>query len=244
MKYLVLTLTCLSFFSGSFATADNQKIDMKKDFSSLGDNDAVEQRAKALDPKNKYKAVQGRAIDMNMRLEMGVNYGLTSGGDPYYSTQTLGANLDFHLNPNWSIGGRYYHSYNALNAEGQNAFQSANSNFVSGVNYNTPAIDYPSDTTLGVINWYPIYGKLDLFGQITHFDIYFLGGYGVTELNSGAAGTLALGGGFGLWLTQHITARLEARYQEYNDHPYFDLPQSYTRQINQVVYMGSIGFML
>jgi len=240
MKNLVLTLTFISLFSGPLAMSDNQKIDMKKDFSTLGDNDAVEQRAKALDPKNKYKVVQGRAVDMNMRLEMGVNYGLTSGGDPYYSTQTLGANLDFHINPNWSVGGRYYHSYNALNSEGQAAFQS----FANGFNNNVPAIDYPSDTTLGVINWYPIYGKLDLFGQVTHFDIYFLGGYGVTNLSSGPAGTVAAGGGFGFWFTQHITARIEARYQEYNDHPYFDLPQSYTRQINEVVYMGSIGFML
>jgi len=240
MKTLVLALSLTSLLLSGTAKADYKKIDLKKDFSSLGDNDAVEQRAKALDPNNKYKVVQGRAVDMNMRLELGINYGLESGGDPYYSTQTLGANLDFHINPNWSVGGRYYHSYNALNSEGQSAFQS----FQNGWSNNSPAIDYPSDTTLGVLSWYPIYGKLDLFGAVTHFDVYFLGGYGVTDLSSGPAGTIAAGGGFGFWFSQHFTARLEARYQEYNDHPYHDVPGSYTRQINQVQYMGSLGFML
>jgi outer membrane beta-barrel protein len=240
MKYLVLILLSFSVGSGSLALADNEKIDLKKDFSSLGDNDAVLQRAKALDPKNKYKVVQGRAVDMNMRLEVGANVGTFSGGDPYYSAFNLGANLDFHINPNWSVGGRYYHAFNNLSAEGQ----MASSNQGVGVGTNAPVIDYATDTTLGVVSWYPIYGKLDLFGNVTHFDIYLLGGYGVTTLNSGPAGTFAAGGGFGLWLTQHITMRLEARYQAYDDHPYYNTPAAYTNQINEVVYMSSIGFLL
>jgi len=235
MKYLVLTLLSFSVIAGNIARAENQKIDLKKDFSSLGDNEAVLRRAKALDPKNKYKVVQGRAVDMDMRLELGANIGTFSGGDAYYNGFNLGANLDFHLNSNWSIGGRYYHSYTSLSAEGQSASSSPTT---------TPSIDYATDTTLGLVSWYPIYGKLDLFGSVTHFDIYLLGGYGVTTLNSGSSGTFAGGGGFGLWLSQHVTARLEARYQQYNDHPYYGTSAAYSRQINEVVYMSSLGFLL
>ena len=74
MKFLALTLLSISFLSAGLASADNQNIDLKKDFSTLGDNDAVVQRAKALDPKNKYKVVQGRAIDMNMKVEVGCRF--------------------------------------------------------------------------------------------------------------------------------------------------------------------------
>jgi len=52
------------------------------------------------------RIVQNRAVDRNLRLEIGANYGLVSGGDVYYRTQNLGANLDFHITPHWSIGAR------------------------------------------------------------------------------------------------------------------------------------------
>lgn len=229
----------------SSGTTQKHRIDLQKDFDSLGDNDAVVEKAKALDPKNKYKVVQSRLVDRNMRLELGVNAGLVGGGDSYYSTNTLGANLDFHINPNWSVGGRYYHSFNTLTSEGNTAFQNAENNRASGLPYTTPAIDYPSDTTLGVVSWYPIYGKLNMFDMgVSHFDIYMLGGYGVTSLSSGTAGTLALGGGFGFWFTNWLAMRLEGRYQTYNDHPYYDTPAAYTRQVNDFVGMASIGFLL
>ena len=75
-----------------------------------------------MDPHNEVSIVQNRAVDRNMRLELGVNYGLVGGGEAYYQTQNLGANLDFHINPHWSVGARYYHSFNSLTSEGQAVF--------------------------------------------------------------------------------------------------------------------------
>jgi outer membrane immunogenic protein len=242
MKNLIVLLFALLL--SLTATADTSKsIDMKKDFDSLGDNDAVIQRAKALDPKNKYKVVQGRTVDRNMKLELGISGGLKAGGDPYYSSMDLGANLDFHFSPYWSVGARYYHSYNSLTSEGQAAYQSAEAN--PGTYSNLPAQDYASDTALGVVEWYPLYGKLDIFEKgISHFDLYTLAGYGDTFLTSGAAGTLALGGGLAFWWTQHFTSRLETRYQTYTDHPYVDNQSAVSRQINEVVFMLSMGILL
>ena len=67
-----------------------------------------------------------------------------------------------------------------------------------------------------MVNFYPIYGKMNLYDLgIVHFDIYALGGYGNIDLRSGTTSTYTAGGGFGMWFSQHLTSRLEARYQNY-----------------------------
>jgi outer membrane immunogenic protein len=248
LKTLFLALTILSLSltaSASQSSNSKQQINLEKDFDSLGNNQAVIQRAKALDPKNKTKVVQSRVVDMYNRLEIGGNIGGVMGGDSYYSTTSLGANLDFHFNPHWSLGARYYHNFNSLTSEGNAAFnQAAQDKTTSGI-YHTPALDYPIDTTLGVVSWYPIYGKLNLFDMgVSHFDIYLLGGGGVTSLASGSAPTVTAGGGFAFWWTNWLASRLEVRYQEYTEHPYYDSPQSSSQQVNDVVGMLSLGILL
>ena len=106
--------------------------------------------------------------------------------------------------------------------------------------YTVPALDYPIDTGLAVVNWYPIYGKMNLMDLgISHFDVYAQLGYGKTSLLSGITDTYSVGGGVGLWWTQWLASRLEARYQTYQD-------QVLTgpRQENIVVFTASLGFML
>ena len=100
MKALVLLLLTLFVTASAFA---QNKVDMKKDFDSLGDNDAIAERAKALDPDNKVEIVQNRLVDRNLRLEVGMLFGLVAGGDTYYSSQNLGADLDFHITPKLSL---------------------------------------------------------------------------------------------------------------------------------------------
>ncbi|MCM2282080.1 MAG: hypothetical protein NDI61_09565, partial [Bdellovibrionaceae bacterium] len=77
--------------------AARAEIDLSKDFDSLGGNEKLYKRAKALDPKNKVSIVQKRVVDRERRLELGVNYGLNAGGDAYLSTQSFGGNVDFHI---------------------------------------------------------------------------------------------------------------------------------------------------
>jgi outer membrane beta-barrel protein len=107
-------------------------------------------------------------------------------------------------------------------------------------------MDFPTDTTLVVASWYPLYGKLNFFNLgVTHFDIYALAGYGKTAWvsswggGSGLSDTYAAGGGVGLWLSRYFTIRLEARYQTYQDQFY-----NGARQENLLVGMGSLGILL
>src|SRR5690606_17898815 len=108
--------------------------------------------------------------------------------------------------------------YNELTAEGKRVFNEARDSAAVRDPYNHPAIDYPMSSTMGVISFYPLYGKLNLFDLTTaQFDVYVLGGYGETKLESGGAPTWTAGGGVGLWLSQHFASRFELRYQNYQD---------------------------
>ncbi len=184
--------------------------------------------------------VQNRSVDRDWRLELGVNYGAVAGGDPYVNTNNLGAQLDLHMTPHWSIGARYYSSGNALSSEGERVFREAQAARAGGVDQARPDIDYVSDTYLGVLNWYPIYGKLNLFDlSIAQFDIYFLGGGGQVKLSSGMAPTWTAGGGVGFWLSQHFATHFEVRYQTYEDQM-----ASGSRKLDLTILSATLGFLL
>ncbi len=234
MKSLILIIANMVFLSGLASASVSDEL------NGLGGNKELVRRARALDPKNKVRVVQNRTVDRDLRLEVGLSYGAVSGGDPYVRTNNLGAHLDFHISPRWSVGARYYNSSNTLSSEGKRVFESASAARATGSYYERPDIDYASDTYLGVINWYPMYGKLSLFDfGIAQFDVYLLGGGGQVRLNSGMAPTYTAGAGVGLWMNQHLSARIEARYQTYRDEIY-----SGSRQLDLTVISGSLGFML
>lgn len=220
MKKIVLSFTMTLLF-GMLASAATQ-IDTNKDFSTLGDNDAVVQKANSVTTKNKYKAVQQREVDLNSRLEFGASYGPTFGGEPYIFTQNLGANLDYHIIPQLSIGAHYYHAFNQLTSTGQDAFSSAQAAAAAGnTNYRIPAIDYPQDSYMGIANWYFTYGKINFLNLKTiQFDLYALAGGGEISMSSGMTGTYTGGAGIGFWATQNLTVRIEGRYQTYNETTY------------------------
>ena len=116
MKYLLLI--ALLFGAAAHATSK----DLSSDLDALGGNQDLADRANAIDPENSTRVVQKRAVDRNMRLELDLDYGIVAGGDPYVNTNNLGADLEFHLTPHWSVGGRYYQSANSLNSEGNHQF--------------------------------------------------------------------------------------------------------------------------
>ena len=234
MKTLIFTLAAI------FITSQAALADVSDDMNSLGGNKELIRRAKAMDPKNKVRVVQNRSVDRDLRLEFGVNYGMVTGGDPYVHTNNLGVNLDFHFNPHWSIGARYYNSSNDLSSEGKRVFETAQAARAAGTYYERPDIDYASDTYLGVLNWYPMYGKLNLFDLgIAQFDIYLLGGGGQVKLSSGMAPTYTAGAGVGFWMSQHFSTRFEVRYQTYEDQI-----NSGSRQLDLTVISATMGFLL
>ncbi|MGZ3797758.1 MAG: outer membrane beta-barrel domain-containing protein, partial [Pseudobdellovibrionaceae bacterium] len=120
--------------------------------------------------------------------------------------------------PRWSLGARYYQYQNKLTPEGERAFDEARAAYAAGSSATMVDIDSPLNAKIAVINWYPIYGKINMFDMaIAQFDIYLLAGGGQMELESGTS-SLATGGvGLGLWMTKHISARAEVRYQAYKD---------------------------
>lgn len=230
-KFSVVFTLALNFATAGAAAANSNSADVSKDFESLGDNAPIVERVRAANPDRSGSIVQNKIVNRDLRFELGVAGGVVAGGQSYFSTQNLGANLDFHINSHWSVGARYYHSYNQLTPEGQAVY--------SGSVYQT-VLDSPIETGLVVVNWYPIYGKLAVGPNAAHFDIYTTVGYGKTNLsNSGLVDTYAAGGGMGIWWTQHFATRLEARYQTYQDQSY-----SGPQQVNSAVIMGSVGFLL
>jgi outer membrane beta-barrel protein len=127
--------------------------------------------------------------------------------------------VDFHITPRWSLGARYYDYGNSLTPEGQRVFDEARAAYnAGGQSYAIPDIDYPQRSMMGTLSWYPIYGKTNLLDWgIAQFDMYLIGGYGQIQLSSGWT-NLAMGGtGVAFWLTKHLSARGEIRYQTYHD---------------------------
>jgi outer membrane beta-barrel protein len=207
----------------------------------LGGNEALVKMATSLDPKNRSRIVQSRLVDRHNRVELGLNYGGVAGGDSYLYTQNLGVSLDWHINPKFSIGARYYDYNNSLTPEGARVFDDARAAYAAGNrSYSIPDIDYPLSAAMAVANWYPIYGKLNWFdSSIAQFDLYLVGGGGQIQLSSGSAPLYTAGIGVGLWMSQHWTARGEIRWQTYQDEII-----SGSRQIQGVVGTVGLGYLL
>ena len=181
--------------------------DIMKDFDSLGGNDVLMNRARLLQPDKQIKVVQNRVVDLNHRSEFSMGYGNVIGGDAYLQTQMLSLNYHFHINPRWAIGLGYFNAYNELSREGH--FLIHNEDLV-------PDVDQPDSGYELMGNFAPIYGKINMFDLgILQFDMYVIGSYGRISLKSGETGIFSVGGGLGLWISQHLTTRLEIRQRFY-----------------------------
>jgi outer membrane immunogenic protein len=244
MKSLNLIFTTLLVaFSFANTAAAQAKRDVKKEFNALGGNEAIVERAKALDPSNKTQIIQKRTVDRYNRIEFGVNYGYVAGGDSYLVTDSIGGSLDYHFTPRISLGLRHNRFYNKLTNEGQKVFEDFQRRQTTNTNRSgdtVPDMDYPISSTMAVINFYPIYGKINTLNLgITQFDLYLLAGYGKLELSSGLTDVYAGGLGVGIWWNQYLTTRIEGKYQGYQDKVYTG-----SRKLDTFVATGSIGVML
>ena len=211
--------------------------DLTNEMDALGANQDLVKKARAVDPDNRVRVVQNRDVDRNNRVEVGVNASLLTGGDSYVNTTSLGLNLDYHFNPHWSLGLHYSNYGNTLSSEGKNVFNNADATRQSNPSYVIPKVDYAKDSYLAIINWYPLYGKINLFDRgIAQFDIYLLGGGGTITLGSGSSAVYTVGAGAGFWWTQHFTSRVEARWQGYKD-------LGGSRAINETVLGLSLGYL-
>lgn len=233
MKYAIVSLTIM------FITHLSQAADLTKNLNSLGADPAILKRAKALDPRNRVRVVQRRSVDRHWRVEIGANYNMVEGGNPFLNTSAVGGLAEVHITPKFSLGVRYATFDNQLNKEAENRYELANQNPQARDSI-IPEIDSPFDSTHGVISWYPIYGKMNWLDMgITQFDVYFLAGYGHVNLKSGRSDSWTVGGGVGIWLHQHITSRLEIRQQAYQDQV-----STGAREMDMTLFTLSLGVLL
>lgn len=205
-RFAVL-LTSLIVLAGNQARAD-----LMKDFDSLGGNDVLLENAKALNPDAEIRVVQDRIVDRRMRFELAPEFSSVLGGDSYNSTQNAGINAHFHFTPRFSVGVKYNYSVNKLRDEGEYLLSDMSVDGKARI----PDIDWPKQSTTLTVNFYPIYGKMNLYELgVVHFDVYALAGAGQIELKSGPTTSYTAGGGIGLWVSQHLTTRLELRWEGY-----------------------------
>jgi outer membrane immunogenic protein len=205
MKKLVSVLIFLVFAVPASA-------DVMQDFDGLGENKDLFDKAKALHPDMNVTVVQKRVVDRRNRVEIAPELASIAGGDAYADTYGYGLNAHYHITPYWSIGAKYTYYTNELSSEGQNLINDVDANGQGIV----PDIDYQESSVLGMVNFYPIYGKMNMFGMgITHFDVYLTAGAGTMGLKRGSSTLLSAGGGVGFWWSQHLTSRFEVRYQTY-----------------------------
>ncbi len=191
--------------------------DVLKDFDGLGENKDLFDAAKSLHPDLNVTVVQERIVKRRNRLEIAPELAVVAGGDAYINTSSYGLTLNYHVVPWISVGARYSSFTNTLTSEGESLLAGQNSTVPAFV----PDIDYPDSLTMGFVNFYPIYGKLNTLNMgITHFDVYLTAGYGNMDLKKGKTNTWTAGLGVGLWWSQHFSTRLELRYQTYEAQRY------------------------
>jgi outer membrane immunogenic protein len=230
MKRILLVLTMMFAVSAMAANQGAPKADAKAEntdteFDSLGGNKIFLEKAKALQPEQNVSIVQNRTVDLNHRVELAPEFSGTFGGDTYSRTKSLGINAMFHFNPRWAVGAKYNYSFNNLTPEGEALVDKAYAEYKKNPTNPTlgfPQLDYQKAEMMALVNYSPIYGKLNLFDKgVAHFDFYLVGGYGQVQLYSGSAPTYTAGGGLGFWISQHFSTRAEMRYQNYTA-KYFD----------------------
>ena len=212
----------------------------QSDFDSLGSNEGILKRARALNTQQQVRIVQKRSVDRDLRFEIGGGYGGVAGGNSYLNTQYWNGQLEFHINPRISIGGRYTQYSSTLSKEGQSQFDSARAAQALG-NFSIPDIDAPKASAMGTISYYPMYGKLNFFDlTVVQFDFYIIGGYGTMQTARSNSPTWTGGGGVGFWWNKYITSRVELRYQGYQDQTTY----SGSRDVGMTVGTLGIGILL
>jgi outer membrane beta-barrel protein len=221
-QLLVLLMVGSSAFASAEKAADSS---IEQDFQGLGGNKVLLEKAKALSPDQEISIVQDRIVPRRKRWEISPEFAGTFGGDTYSRAQSLGLNIHYHINPSWSLGVKYTYDTNKLTNEGDAMVNKAVADAANNPRNPTapvPTLDYPKTETFALVNWYPIYGKMNLLGKgIAHFDIYAVAGLGQVTLNSGPTQSYTGGAGVGFWWTRHFSSRLEMRYQNYKAQ-YFD----------------------
>ena len=215
--------------------------DVLEDLDALGSQEAFLEKAESLNPQSRVRIVQKRLVDRFNRHEISPEVGMILGGNSYIQTSFFSFAYQYHLTPHWSLGFSYKNYLNKLTAEGEELINKATDDlredkFPSLV----PELNWPKCAYMAQLNWYPIYGKLNIYDQaVIHFDMYTLLGGGQMALRKGSSTVYQVGGGIGIWLFQYMTAHLEYKYQSYAQESYTGKENVFAHDVGL-----SIGLML
>lgn len=202
MKKLILILATVMGLATPSMGAE-----ILKDFDSLGGNSDIYDKASALNPEIKTQIIQNRIVNRRMRFELSPTVTSFWGGNPYMRTSAVGLDVNFHISPRWSVGLIYnFHASNELSSEGDRMIR---------IDSRVQDVDYLEQSVMGRVSYYPFYGKLNLFNNIVHFDIYTSVGAGTVALRHGNQQAFAADIGMAIWWSQHLTTRLGYQYMTY-----------------------------
>jgi outer membrane beta-barrel protein len=206
------------------------------DFDSLGGNSDLLEKAKAIQGSSRVEIIQNRIVQRSKRWELSPEYTQTLGGDSYVRTEGFSLNAHYHLNPRWSVGGKYTYHTNSLTKEGKNLINDSSAGGTGII----PAVDYAKQSSQFLVNWYPVYGKVAFLDQgVTQFDMYASLGGGQIETLSGRKSTYSAGAGVGFWWNSKWTTRFEVRYQNFQAKDYQE-----SKLMNWTVAGLQMGYLL
>ena len=204
--------------SASTVTGDNTAPDTGEQVNV----DNIKKKYWARGNESELGVVQNRTYTKERKLEVGLLGGIVS-TDPFLTVDTLGFDIGYHFNEYWSwhlLGFKDYVSSSSALTTLQAGQKQANTN--------PPYWFVGSEGEASLL-----YGKLSIFGTaIIYYDMHALLGTGLTSTESGNYFTPMAGIGQSVFITQHISLRLDYRLMVYKENI---VEKEITNQLGQVV---------
>lgn len=213
-----MRLYCFIFIAIILNFITVAQADILEKIRSLGGNDVLYEKAKILTPEKNITIVHSRLVPRSFRNELHFKVDGVVGGDTLLNTILFGLNYQFHINSYWSVGVRGHMAFNDLSTIGDEFVDYAINwrNDFQQLRPLVPDVDYMLYSSYLTFNWYPLYGKLNLYDiGIGHYDIYILSGIGRVWLRRGGRMGFIAGAGLAFWFSNNISTRIEVKYETY-----------------------------
>jgi outer membrane beta-barrel protein len=139
-----------------------------------GDRDVIQE--------DRVKSVQRKVYLKKQRFELAPSLS-TSINDPYYAKYALNVRGAYYLADTLAIAARFSWMgvFGASYVYPNDDVRTAKRNFQSRIFFSVPQW-----STMGDLEWSPLYGKVAIFNSILHVDAYLLGGAGVVRTETSA----------------------------------------------------------
>ncbi len=147
--------------------------DAPKVSSALGERDIIQE--------DRVKSVQRKVYLKKHRFELAPSVS-TSINDPYYAKYALNVRGAYYLADTLAFAARFsWMGVFGASVYPNDDVRTAKRNFQSRIFFSVPQW-----STMGDLEWSPLYGKVAIFNSILHVDAYLLGGAGVVQTETSA----------------------------------------------------------